>query len=172
MKKLFIICMVFFVFLTSCEKKEEPKVQAPLPSDSLAVQNRIMQLQEFVSRDPKNLNALIELGNLLMDSSRFQEAIDAYGKALDIDRKNVDARVDMGTCYRKIRQPEKAAEEYREAIAIAPDHPNAHRNLGIVLAFDLNDKKGAIKELGEYIRLAPHAADADKIRTLIAQMKA
>jgi len=172
MKKLLFICLVLFVFLTSCQKKEEPSVQTPLPSDSLAVQNRIMQLQDFVSRDPKNPGALIELGNMLMDASRFQEAIASYRKALDIDRKNADVRVDMGTCYRKISQPDKAAEEYRKAIAIDPNHPNAHRNLGIVLAFDLKDKKGAIKELGEYIRLAPHAPDVEKIRDLLAQLKA
>ncbi len=172
MKKLLFICLVFFVFLPNCQKKEEPAVQTTLPSSSLAVQDRIMQLQDFVSKNPKNLDALIELGNKLMDASRCQEAIDAYRKALDMDSKNVDVRVDMGTCYRKTGQPEKAAEEYRKAIAIAPDHPNAHRNLGIVLAFDLKNKKGAIKELQEYIRLAPHAPDAEKIRNLLAELKA
>ena len=172
MKKLVLICLVFFVFLPNCQKKEEPKVQGTVPSSALAVQNRIMQLQETVSRDPKNLGAVIELGNMLMDASRCQEAINAYQKALDMDRKNVNVRVDMGTCYRKIRQPDRAAEEYRKAIAIDPDHPNAHRNLAVVLAFDLKNKKGAIKELQEYIRLAPHAPDAERIRDLLAKLKA
>ena len=172
MKKLLFICLVFFVFLPNCQNKEEPTVQTPLPSSSLSVQNKIMQLQDFVSKDPKNLGALIELGNTLMDASRCREAIDAYRKALDMDRKNVNVRVDMGTCYRKISQPDKAAAEYRKAIAIDPNHPNAHRNLGIVLAFDLKNKKGAIKELQEYIRLAPHAPDAEKIQNLLAELKA
>jgi tetratricopeptide (TPR) repeat protein len=171
MKNLFFICLVFFMFLPNCQKKEEPKVQTPLPSNTLAVQNRIMQLQDSVTKDPKNLGAWIELGNMLMDSSRFQEAIDAYRKALYMDRNNVNVRVDMGTCYRNIRQPDKAVEEYRRAIAINPDHPNSHRNLAVVLAFDLKNKKGAIKELEEYIRLAPQAPDAEKIRNLLAKLK-
>lgn len=171
MKKLLFICLVFFVFLPNCQKKEEPKVQTPLPSSSLAMQNRIMQLQDSVTKDPKNLGAWIELGNVLMDASRFQEAINAYQKALDMDRNNVNVRVDMGTCYRNIRQPDRAVEEYRKAIATDPNHPNAHRNLGVVLAFDLKDKKGAIKEFEEYIRLAPHASDTDRIRNLAAKLK-
>lgn len=171
MKKLLVIFLAFFVFLTNCQKKEEPKVQTPVAPNFLAVQNRIMQLQDSVSKDPKNLGAWIELGNMLMDSGRFQEAIAAYQQALDMDRHNVNAMVDMGTCYRNIRQPDKAAEEYRKAIAIDPSHPNAHRNLAVVLAFDLNNKKAAIKELEQYIKLAPNAPDAQKIRELLAKLK-
>jgi tetratricopeptide (TPR) repeat protein len=172
MKKLFFICLVFFIFLPNCQKKEEPKVRAPFSPSILAVQNRIMQLQDAVRKDPKNLTVWIELGNKLMDAFRFQEAIDAYQKALDMDRNNVNVRVDMGTCYRNIRQPERAVEEYRKAITIDPNHPNAHKNLAIVLAFDLKNKKGAIKELQEYIKLAPDAPDVEKFRDLLAQLKA
>jgi len=172
MKKLLVIFLAFFIFMSNCQKKEEPKVQEPVSPNSIDAQNRIMQLQDAVSKDPKNLAAWIELGNMLMDSGRFQEAITAYQKSLDMDRNNVNARVDMGTCYRNIRQPDKAAEEYRKAISIAPSHPNAHRNLAIVLAFDLNNNKGAIKELEQYLKLAPHAPDAEEIRGLLAKLKA
>lgn len=172
MKKLLLICLVFCVFLSNCQKKEEPKVQTPVSPNFQAAQNRIMQLQDSVNKDPKNLVAWVELGNVLMDSGRFQEAIAAYQKSLDMDRNNVNVRVDMGTCYRNMRQPDKAAEEYRKAIAINPNHPNAHRNLAVVLAFDLNNKKAAVKELEQYIKLAPHAPDAQKIRDLLAKLKA
>jgi len=107
-----------------------------------------------------------------MDSSRFYEAIDAYQKALALDEKNVNVRVDLGTCYRSVGKPDKAAEEYRKAIAINPNHINAHRNLGIVLAFDLNDKKGAIKEFQEYLRLSPQAPDATQMGQLIEKLRA
>jgi tetratricopeptide (TPR) repeat protein len=84
----------------------------------------------------------------------------------------VDVRVDMGTCYRNTGRPDRAVEEYRKALAINPRHLNAHRNLGVVLAFDLGDKKQAIKAFEEYLRLSPNAPDADQLRQEIARLKA
>jgi len=171
MNRLVLVCLVAVFLFANCQKKEEPKVQTPFPAGTMAMQDKIPQLQELVRQNPKNLNAWIELGNSLMDSGRFTEAVDAYQKALELDPKNTDVRVDMGTCYRSAGQPEKAAEEYRKAISLTPGHPNAHRNLGIVLAFDLKNKREAIKEFEEYLRVAPNAPDAEKTSQLIAELK-
>jgi cytochrome c-type biogenesis protein CcmH/NrfG len=171
MNRLVLVCLVAVFLFANCQKKEEPKVQTPFPSGTMAMQDKILQLQESVRQNPKNLKARIELGNSLMDANRFPEAVDAYQKALEMDPKNTDVRVDMGTCYRSAGQPDKAAEEYRKAIAVNPGHPNAHRNLGIVLAFDLKNKREAIKEFEEYLRVAPNAPDAQKISQLIAELK-
>ena len=172
MERLLVVCIAFLFLLTGCQKKEESKMRTLSPADAERVQNQILQLQEIVRQNPRNLSAWIHLGDISMDSSRFYEAIDAYQKALALDEKNVNIRVDLGTCYRSIGKPDKAAEEYRKAIAINPNHINAHRNLGIVLAFDLNDRKGAIRELEEYLRLSPQAPDAAQIGQLIKKLKA
>jgi len=79
--------------------------------------------------------------------------------------------VDMGTCYRNTGQPQKAVEAYRKALAVNPNHLNAHRNLGVVSAFDLGDRKTAVQAFEEYLRLAPNAQDAAQVRQLIANLK-
>lgn len=172
MKKILIVCLTLFLFLTNCQKKEEQKTQTPFPKGPVIVDNEIMRFQELVRKDPKNVDAWIQLGNVSMDTKRFHEAIDSYQKALELNDKNLDVRVDMGTCYRNIGKPDKAVEEYRKAIALNPKHLNAHRNLGVVLAFDLNNKSEAIKEFEEYLKLAPNAPDADSVRQLVAKLKA
>ena len=172
MKRLLTASLAVLLFLANCQKKEEPKIQPLLPSGPIQTQNEIVQLREAVRQDPKNVNAWTGLGNILMDASRFQEAIGAYQKALELDPKNVDIRVDMGTCYKNIGNPDKAVEEYRKALAIDPRHLNAHRNLAVVLASDLGEKKQATKEFEEYLRLSPNAPDADQIRQEIARLKA
>lgn len=172
MKRILIVCLAFFLLLANCQKKEEPKLRTPIPAGPVHGQNEIMLLQEMVRQNPKNVSAWIKLGNIMMDTSRFHAAIDAYQKALELDQKNVDVRVDMGTCYRNIGRSDRAAEEYRKAIAINPRHLNAHRNLGVVFAFDLGDKKQAVKEFEEYLMLSPNAPDAYRIRQEIAKLKA
>jgi len=171
MNRLVLVCLAAVFLFANCQKKEEPKVQSQVPAGTMVMQDKILQLQELVRQNPKNLNAWIGLGNSLMDSGRFPEAVDAYQKALEIDPKNTDVRVDMGTCYRSAGQPDSAAEEYKKAIASNPGHPNAHRNLGIVLAFDLKNKREAIREFEEYLKVAPNAPDAQQISQLIAELK-
>jgi tetratricopeptide (TPR) repeat protein len=172
MKRFLALCLLALLFLANCQKKEEPKVQTPLPPEAIQTQNQIIFLQNAVMQNPKDIVAWIELGNILMDTSRFQEAINAYQKALELDPKNVDVMVDMGSCYRGIGKPDIAVEEYRKALAINPRHLYAHRNLGTVLSFDLGNKKQGIKELEEYLRLSPNTPDADRIRQELARLKA
>lgn len=108
---------------------------------------------------------------MLMDSKRYSEAVYAYSKALEINPNNVDVRVDMATCYKEAGKPQIAEEEYRKALKINPKHLNAHRNLAVVLAFDLGKKEEAIKEFEAYLALAPNAPDAGNIMRLISELK-
>ena len=103
---------------------------------------QIDSLRSMAKMNPGKADGWIALGNALMDTQQFGEAIDAYQKALALDPKNVDVRVDMGTCMRGIGKYEAAVAEFRKAIKMAPNHLNAHRNLGVVLGFDLKDREG------------------------------
>lgn len=129
-------------------------------------------LRDILKKDPKNLQALISLGNILMDTGRFQEATVTYGKALELDPKNVDVRVDMGTCYRNIGKPDIAVAEYRKGIQINPNHLNAHRNLGVVLAYDLKQYSEAAKAFETALKIAPNQPDAAQLRQEIEKFRA
>jgi tetratricopeptide (TPR) repeat protein len=178
MKKATLFLILIFA-LVGCEKEEpKPAYQfptgptGPVQSVPIQMQDQVKILKEAVKNDPKNVDAWIKLGNILMDTSRFHEAIDAYQNALKLDPKNVDVRVDMGTCYRNIGKPDIAVKEYRKALEYNPNHLFGHKNLGVVLAFDLNDRAQAIKEFEKYLQLAPNAPDALEIRREIERLKA
>jgi cytochrome c-type biogenesis protein CcmH/NrfG len=175
MQTILIFFFVLSLFMTGCEKKEQQKTAQPPFSGPVQTQGQLQEqirmLQDMVTKNPQDVRAWIQLGNLLMDSARFQEATDAYQKALELAPGNVDVMVDMGTCYRNTGQPQKAVEVYRKALAINPNHLNAHRNLGVVSAFDLGDRKTAVQAFEEYLRLAPNAQDSAQVRQLIANLK-
>jgi len=169
-----LVCAVLVMLFgaVGCQQKEASNKQVVVPPQVTLSPQQIDNLRSLAKMNPGKADGWIALGNALMDTQQFGEAMDAYQKALAIDPKNVDVRVDMGTCMRGTGKFEAAVAEFRKAIKIAPSHVNAHRNLGVVLAFDLKDREGAIKEFKTFLELAPNAPDAAQIKDVIAQLQA
>jgi Flp pilus assembly protein TadD len=172
MKKTFTFLLVLTIAANFACKQQQEQKQQPMTYTPAAppAQMQIDQLQLAVKQSPKSAAAWIDLGNALMDSQRFTEAVEAYDKALALEPKNVNVLVDQGTCYRNIGKFEKAVEQYRKAIKIDPKFPNAHRNLGVVLSADLHNNKEGIKEFQRYLEILPNAPDAESIRQSIRDL--
>jgi tetratricopeptide (TPR) repeat protein len=130
------------------------------------------QLQEFqtkeyaylsiLDRNPKDLQALIGLGNLYYDQGEIyqdpkyrQKAIEYYEKALRIDPGNNDVRTDMAVEYYRLGVVDIAIRELEKVLTRDPKHINAHFNLGFILMQSKNDLKGARKHFKECVKLAP-----------------
>jgi len=145
---------------------------APSARDSIEVASKINTLKEIVKNDPKNLPALVELGNLYFDTDQPKEAIEAYSRYLAIKPDNPDVRTDMGIMYRKLGQFDKAIEEFRKAAQSDPKHVNSRYNIGLVLLHDKQDIKGAVKAWEDYLRVDPNSERAQRIRGQIEKMKA
>ncbi len=150
-----------------------PALPAPTPParDSIEVASQIKTLQEIVKKDPKNLPAWVELGNLYFDSDRPKEAIEAYSRYLAVKPDNPDVRTDMGIMYRKLGQFDRALEEFRKAAQSDPKHINSRYNIGLVLLHDKGDIKGAIKAWEDYLKVDPNSERARRIGAQIEKMK-
>jgi cytochrome c-type biogenesis protein CcmH/NrfG len=145
---------------------------APPGRDPMELASQIRTLKEIVKKDPKNLPAWVELGNLYFDSNRAEEAIEAYRQYLAIKPDNPDVRTDMGIMYRRLGQFDRALEEFRKAAQSDPKHANSRYNIGIVLLHDKQDIKGAITAWEEYLKVDPNSERAQRIRAQIDKMKA
>jgi len=151
-------------------------IKQPAPSSAPAVppadaQKQIDFLQSVLKDDPKNLKALIQLGNAYFDSGQFDRAVAAYSKALEIDPNNADVRTDLGTMYRRKGDYDRAIAEFKKAAEIDPKHVNSRYNLGIVLLHDKGDIKGAIKAWEDYLKVQPTGPRAENIRNQMARMR-
>ena len=149
----------------------KPSQSSPAPAISADVQKQISILKGIVKEDPKNLKALVELGNLYFDTDQTDSAIQVYAKALELDPKNADIRTDMGIMYRKKGDPDRALAEFNRAAQDDPRHVNSRYNKGVVLLHDKADIKGAIQAWEEFLKVEPTGPRAEKIRNQMEKMK-
>ena len=146
-------------------------MSVPKGPDPVEVASKIQTLKEIVKKDPKNLAAWVELGNLYFETDQPKEAIEAYSQYLSIKPDNPDVRTDMGIMYRKLGQFDKALEEFRKAAQSDSKHVNSRYNIGLVLLHDKQNIKDAIKAWEEYLKVDPNSERAQRIRAQIEKMK-
>jgi tetratricopeptide (TPR) repeat protein len=70
------------------------------------------------------------LGNAYLETGRFDEAVAAHKKAIEVNPEFHKAWVNLGIAYRHIGDLEKAEECYTEALRIEPDYAELHASLG------------------------------------------
>jgi cytochrome c-type biogenesis protein CcmH/NrfG len=172
----FILGATVAILKTISEPKLATSAEEPKQSRSIDNEEEIRLSKSILGKDPNNVQALISLGNAYFDTDRYQEAIDAYSKALAIDPKNPDIRTDMGIMNRKLGQFDKAIEAFRQAARDDPKHLNSQFNLGVALKNDMNDYPGAIQAWEEFLKLEPLMKPDDgrikMVRQEIQDMKA
>ena len=150
------------------QKPQTAPMPAPPGPSSLEVASKIQNLKDILKKDPKNLPAWVELGNLYFDSNQPKEAIEAYSQYLAIKPDNADVRTDMAIMYRNLGEMDRALEQFQKAAQSDPKHVNSRYNIGIVLLHDKQDIKGAIKAWEEYLKVDPKSERAERVR---AQME-
>jgi len=106
-------------------------------------QKRADQLRAALDRDSTNVDARLELANLLYDTANWSEAIVHYRAAIARDSTRIHAIVDLGVCYFNLGDTAEAEKLFRLALARDPHQPVALFNLGIV-SQQRNDHKTAL----------------------------
>ena len=157
---------------TGIQQKSQvaPPSVPPAPSPVEAA-SKIKTLKEIIQKDPKNLPAWVELGNLYFDSDQPKEAVEAYSKYLAAKPDNPDVRTDMGIMYRRLGELDRALEEFRKAAQSDPKHVNSRYNVGIILLHDKQDIKGAIKAWEDYLKVDSKSERANRVKAQMENLK-
>jgi cytochrome c-type biogenesis protein CcmH/NrfG len=144
---------------------------APQPAPGDNFQARIVQMQQVVARDPKNVEAWIQLGNDYFDTRQPQKAIDAYARALELRPNNANVLTDQGVMYRDIGQFQKAIANFQRASEVDPKHVQSLYNMGVVYLNDLRQPKKAIEAWNKVIQIAPQSEQAQQARAGIEEAR-
>jgi tetratricopeptide (TPR) repeat protein len=119
--------------------------------------HRAIAWQEETSRIDEQ--PYVNLGNLLAEQGRSQEAIGPLEKAAAIAPNNAYCHITLGVFYRKSGEMEKARQQLLRATELEPDNAIAHYQLGRLYK-DTNDLVHAKAEFERTAELQGRAAGA------------
>ena len=83
-------------------------------------------LRQIVGSDPRNADARLLLGSVLMEAGQAAESIDQLSKAVQLRPKSADAHIALGEAYQAFGRPDAARPEFERAVAINPASAQAH----------------------------------------------
>ncbi len=97
-------------------------------------------------------------GVALKRAGRFEEAIDAYRRAIALDPNHAAAHNNLGNALSNVGQMESAIEAYRRAIELKPEYAEAYNNLATVLT-NLDRPGEAIAACQTALKFRPDLAE-------------
>lgn len=117
-----------------------------------------------IELDPGYCDAMDNLGQLLREQNKIDEAISWYQKSLEIAPDNPVALQNLALAYSLQGKTEKALEEYEKLTEVAPENPEGYFGLGTIY-FTLDQPEKAISyfETAEKLYIeqdSPYVADA------------
>ena len=165
--------VMFAVFKTGPDNAPAQARMPALPGAQPGRSAMMAALEAKTSANPENAAAWVELGNAYFDSSRPEDAIRAYRKALDLNPDDANTWTDLGVMYRRSGKPREAIKAFDRAAAVNPRHEVSRMNKGIVLLHDLQDIDGAIAAWEELLAINPiaMAPTGRSVDEMIQQLK-
>jgi len=109
----------------------------------------IEKLHAALTVSPDYLEAYCDIGTLLAEAADMDNAMRAYGNALQIDASNAVALNGLGTLQSALGHRGEAEESFRAALASDPQLVIAHCNLAEIKRFDSFDEDATA--LGEQV---------------------
>ena len=91
---------------------------------------------DVVTKRPGNARARYNLGTLLAEAGRLDDAATLFEQALAIDPRYVSPHVNLGMVRQRQGRLQEARAHYETALALRPDDPSAHHNLGTLWALE------------------------------------
>ena len=122
--------------------------------------------RQVLSNQPASYPALVEYGAAVYMQGRVDEAMAAYGRAIDVEPGGAEAHYYLATAYLESGRKGAATEHYRRTLESMPTHVGALNNLSTILtdngrikeSLDLLEKAGpprCWKKLFAYARVPP-----------------
>ena len=119
--------------------------------------NRVVVNREgngTVQKPPSNPIDYAKIGSAHLENEEYNEAIDAFKRAISIDPNDETVHNSLGIAYYSTQDYEAAIDAFKEAISIDPNDETVHNSLGIAY-YSTQDYEAAIDAFKAGISLNP-----------------
>lgn len=153
--------------MTLVYDQNSPAVNMRLATEYLKlgmISESLVQAEEAVNKDPKNVDAHLLVGGLYSSTKAFSKALQQYETVMKLQPGNTEAPLYIGALYSEQKQSEKAVK-YFESLIKNPDYSSphmAHYYIGRVRMEQPEAKfqKMAEESFKKSLQLKPDFADA------------
>ena len=128
-------------------------------------------LEARVKENPRDVDALIGLGRVYLQTGQMSKAIDVYKRALEVDGGNVSALSGMAMILAQAGHSEQALMLFDKALGINPHLPMALLFKGRILYEERKDYAGAIANWEQFLVLMPQGGPAETVRGWIEEAR-
>jgi len=111
-------------------------------------------LRRVVEMAPDFVAARVNLGMVLVERTKFLDAIESYKQATRLEPKNPSVWGGLGNAYAVANYQDKAAEAYARAVSLNPDAPSLQMGYAHILK-TLGDQEGSLKAYRSAIAAKP-----------------
>lgn len=102
--------------------------------------------------------ALVGTGDALYENGNYEDAIAAYGRAVNLDPSGVIAFINRGKAYLENGEYEKAIEDFEKALSLDPQNATLYVNRASALALK-GDHASAVRDYDSALQLNPDLDD-------------
>ena len=128
-------------------------------------------LLKAIKLAPNAAEASLNYGIVLLQKKKFAEAESQLRDALTKNEQSFTAHLYLGITLIYVKKPQEAESQLRKAIALGgPKSGQAHYYLG-GLYWQTQNYRQAADELEMYLKLEPKAANAEKVKTTIKELR-
>jgi cytochrome c-type biogenesis protein CcmH/NrfG len=128
-------------------------------------------LEARLAQNPRDLEALVGLGRVYLQTGQVSKAIEFYKRALEIDATNVSALSGMAMILAQAGHSDQALKLFDRVLAINPQVPMALLFKGRILYEDKKDYAAAIASWEQFLRLMPQGGPAEVVRGWIEEAR-
>jgi tetratricopeptide (TPR) repeat protein len=119
----------------------------------------IKQYDAVLDQDKNYYDAHYNMGLVFLDEERYNEALNAFGKAVKIAPKDFKAHIQLGITYREMEMYDESLKSLNEANKLSPTNADIIYTIGTVYEAQ-KDYKNAIEVYKEALSFDPLFEDA------------